>query len=116
MKPSWFDRVLDAAFQWIDMPLVRQAAGEVARECRVAVCNHVYGPTRGMSRAQVRGYVRAAAPGFVVGEVDAVLNRRRVGLYLRRQVAVESVEQLIDMVVDDVFRAHPKHTVRAKAA
>jgi hypothetical protein len=113
---SWFDRLFDSILQWINAPLVRQAAGEVARECRTAVLDHVYPRTRAMSRAQVRGYVRAWAPAFVLEEVDAVLSRRRTGIHLRQQVGAEAVEQLIDMVVDDVFRSQPPRATRAARA
>jgi hypothetical protein len=99
------DRLLDILLHWLDAPLVRQAAGEVARECRAGLWQHVRRRLRGMSQAQARGYLRAVAPGFVGNEVDAVLIRRRAGLHLRSQVAAQAVEALIDLVADDLLCA-----------
>ena len=49
------DQLVDNMLQWIDGPLVRQSAGEVARECRDALWQHVSGRIRGMTAAQARG-------------------------------------------------------------
>ena len=56
------DQLVDGIIQWIDAPLVRQSAGEVARECRDALWRHVSGRIRGMTVAQARGYLRAWRP------------------------------------------------------
>jgi uncharacterized membrane protein len=96
------DRLLDILLRWLEAPVVRQAAGEVARECRPGLWQHVRQRLVGMSLAQARGYLRAVAPGFVGHEVDAVLIRRRAGLHLHAQVAAQAVEVLIDLVADDL--------------
>jgi hypothetical protein len=110
------DRLLDSLSLWVDAPLMKQAAGEVARECRLEVLDHVREKTWGMSPARVRGYVRAVAPQFVVAEVDAVLSWRRAGAHLRPYVIAEAIEQLIDLVADDLRHTRPRLAVRTMAA
>ena len=112
-QTHWTDLLLDWLFWWLDAPLVRQAAGEVARECRAAVSGSVARRTRGMSRPQVRGYVRAMVPAFVAQEVDVVLERRRIDRSLRGQVAAEAIEQLIDAVAEDIVCVQPRRTAVA---
>ena len=107
--------VLDRLFVWLDMSLVRQAAGELARECHTAVCDATFEKTRGMSRAEARGYIRAYAPEFLLKEVDLVLQRRRVGESLRQQILAEATEQLVELVVKDVSRTRFRRSV-SKAA
>ena len=70
--------LLDRLFAWLDISLVRQAAGELARECHAAVWEVTYEKARGMSRDEAPGYIRAFAPEFLGKEVDLVLQRRRV--------------------------------------
>ena len=70
------DGLLDRLFAWLDISLVRQAAGELARECHAAVWEATYEKARGMSRDEARGYVRAFAPEFLSKEVDLVLQRQ----------------------------------------
>jgi hypothetical protein len=117
---SWIDRLFDWLFHWLDAPLIKQAAGEVSRECRSAVWRQVCEATKGMGRPEVRGYIRAIVPELVDDEVDAVLNRRRIGLNLRPQIIAEAVEQLIDVGVSDVVCARPPRIAapagRARAA
>ena len=72
-----------SALRLVDLSLVRQAAGELARECHAAVCEATFEKARGMSRNEARGYIGAYAPEFLLKEVDLVLQRRRV----RRVVA-----------------------------
>lgn len=113
---SWIDRLLDHLFAWIDAPLVRQAAGEVVRECRAALWDCVYKPTRGMTRPQARGYIRAIAPAFANHEVDAVLSRRRLGSYLRSQVVAAATVQLAEVVADDVSVVQSSRTTKSRVA
>lgn len=104
---------LDRLFAWLDMSLVRQAAGELARECHTAVCDATFEKTRGMSRAEARGYIRAYAPEFLLKEVDLVLQRRRVGESLRQQILAEATEQLLELVVKDVSRTRFRRSAKA---
>jgi hypothetical protein len=96
------DHLLDVFLHWLDGPIVKQAAGEVARECRAALWLHVRQRVRDMSVAQGRGYVRAVAPAFVSAEVDAVLTRRRAGPSIRHLVVAQAVEEVIDLLADDI--------------
>jgi hypothetical protein len=116
MPMTFADRLMDRLFRWLDAPQVRQAAGEVARECRSAVWNHVSERTRGMTGAQVRGYIRAVAPDYVAAVVDAVLSWRRLDAQLRPYVVDEAIQQLIDLVAQDVRHTRHRRAVRAKAA
>ena len=115
---TWVDSLADLLFQWLDAPLVRQTAGEVARECHIAVWNHVYPKTHDVSHDQVRGYVRAVAPGFIVREVDTVLHRRRVSGTLRPRVVAEATEQLIELIASDLLCAQPRQglSIQTRAA
>ena len=88
---------LDRLFAWLDVSLVRQAAGELARECHAAVWEATYEKARGMSRDEARGYVRAFAPEFLLKEVDLVLQRRRVRESLRQRILAEATEQLVEL-------------------
>ena len=95
---------LDQLFAWLDVSLVRQAAGELARECHAAVWDVTYEKARGMSRDEARGYIRAFAPEFLLKEIDLVLQRRRVRGSLRQRIVAEATEQLVELVVKDVYR------------
>jgi hypothetical protein len=86
---------------------VKQAAGEVARECRPALATHAGPKIASMTAAQSRGYLCALAPGFVAREVDAVLGRRRISLSLRARVAAEAVKQVVELVVNDLIQFQP---------
>jgi hypothetical protein len=105
------DGLLDRLFAWLDISLVRQAAGELARECHAAVWEATYEKARGMSRDEARGYVRAFAPEFLSKEVDLVLQRRRVRESLRQQILAEAAEQLVELVVKDVHRTKSRRSV-----
>ena len=115
---SWIDTLAERVFHWLDAPLVKQTAGEVARECRSALWENVYPRIRDVSRDQAKGYVRAVAPSFVVVEVDAVLARRRVSGSLRPRVVEEATQQLVKLIVDDIhcFRPCQCPMAEAKAA
>jgi hypothetical protein len=56
-----------------------------------------------MEVAEIRGYVRALADGFIAPEVDQVLDRRRLSPALRPQVLASAVEQLISLTVRDAL-------------
>ncbi|MGD0896883.1 MAG: hypothetical protein ABR915_03540 [Thermoguttaceae bacterium] len=103
----WIDLLTERLMDWLDGPLVKQAAGEVARECRAAVTARAISSVGLMGAHQSRGYVRALAPSFIAREIDAVLSRRRVGLSLGRRVFAEAVEQVIRLVADDLACAGP---------
>ena len=103
--------LLDRLFAWLDISLVRQAAGELARECHVAVCESLSEKARGMSRDEARGYIRAYAPEFLGREVDLVLQRRRVRVSLRQRILAEAAEQLVELVVKDVHRTRSRRSV-----
>ena len=81
--------------------LAEQVGGEVARECRGDFWRCVGPQAAGMGMARVKGYVRALAEGFVVAEVDEVLERRRLNPALRARVVASAVEQLIVLAVRD---------------
>jgi hypothetical protein len=109
------DGVLDRLFAWLDTSLVRQAGGELARECHTAVWELTSEKARGMSRDEARGYIRAFAPDFLLKEVDLVLQRRRVREALRQQILAEATEQLVELVVKDVYRSKSRRPL-ARAA
>jgi hypothetical protein len=113
---SWVDRLLDRLFSWLDAPLIKRAAGELARECRDTIWEDVCQRTSGMGHAQARGYIRAVAPAFLAREVDLVLNRHRAGAALRPHVLAKALEQVVDMVADDVGRAQIQPPSLARAA
>jgi len=96
--------LLDRLFAWLDISLVRQAAGELARECHNAVWEATNEEVCGMSRDEARGYIRAFAPEVLFREVDPVLQRRRAGESLRQQILAEATEQLVELVVKDISR------------
>ncbi len=113
---SLSDRLFDLLLQWLDAPIISQAAGEVARECRAALWQHVHQRIGGMSLAQARGYLRAVAPDFVCQEVDTVLSRRRASRYVRPRVIAQAVEGLLDLLSDDILFAEPARRTAAIAA
>jgi hypothetical protein len=103
----WIDRWAEMFLQWLDARLVKQAAGEVARECRAALAARAVSSIGHTGAPQCRGYLRALAPVFVVREIDAVLSRRRISRSLRAAVFAEAIEQAIELVVDDIACARP---------
>ncbi|MEI8374155.1 MAG: hypothetical protein WCJ35_15130 [Planctomycetota bacterium] len=103
--------ILDRLFAWLDLSLVRQAAGELARECHVAVWEVTCEKARGMSRGEARGYIRAFAPEFLLKEVDSVLQRRRVRESLRQRILAEATEQLVELVIKDVYRTKSRPSI-----
>jgi hypothetical protein len=107
--------VLDRLFAWLDLSLVRQAAGELARECHVAVCEATCETARHMSREEARGYIRAFAPEFLEKEVDLVLQRRRVRDSLRQRIMTDAADQLVELVIKDIYRTRSRKSA-SKAA
>lgn len=107
--------LLDRLFAWFDLSLVRQAGGELARECHTAVWEVSCEKARGMSRDEARGYIRAFAPEFLLKEVDLVLQRRRVRESLRQRILAEATEQLVELVLKDVYRTKSRRSM-ARAA
>jgi hypothetical protein len=107
--------VLDRLFAWLDVSLVRQAAGELARECQAAVLEVCCDKARAMSREEARGYIRAYAPEFLEKEVDLVLQRRRVRDSLRQRILVEAADQLVELVIKDIYRTRVRRAT-GKAA
>ena len=97
--------VLDRLFIWLDTSLVRQTAGELARECHIVLWEATYERAAQMSRDEAREYIRAIAPEFLVHEVDPVLQRRRVRESLRQRILAEATEQVAELVLKDVQRA-----------
>jgi hypothetical protein len=105
---------LDRLFVWLDNSLVRQTAGELARECHIALWESTCERARRMSRDEARGYIRAFAPEFLMREVDLVLQRRRVRESLRVRILDEATEQVVEMVLKDVHRTRSRRaTARA---
>lgn len=96
--------------------LVEQAGGEVARQCRTALWQRISWRIRGMSVAEVRGYVRACAAEIVASDVEQVLSRRRWNLALREQVTAASVDQLVSLAVRDVLSEVPPVAAKPRAA
>jgi hypothetical protein len=103
--------LLDRLFAWLDISLVRQAGGELARECHDAVWELTYEKARSMSRDEARGYIRAFAPDFLQKEVDLVLQRRRVRESLRQEILAEAAEQLVDLVVKNLYRTKSRRSM-----
>ena len=113
-KPaSLFDYLLDRVVRLLNAPLVRQTAGEVARECHAGLWEQVRVRMGEMTPTMARGYVRALAPALVALEVDAVMSRRRVGRYLRPHVVAEAIEQCVAIISDDVRYVAPLRLSRA---
>ena len=105
--------VLDRLFIWLDTSLVRQTAGELARECHVALWEATCQRAAQMSREDARGYIRTFAPDFLIREVDPVLQRRRVRESLRLRILAEATDQVVDLVLKDVQRAKTRRVARA---
>jgi hypothetical protein len=103
-------------FPWHQTRLVEQVGGEVARECRGDFWRGVCPRVVGMGVAEVRGYVRALAEGFIVTEVDQVLERRRLSPALRPKVVASAVDQLINLAVRDSLSDVSPANVRPLAA
>jgi hypothetical protein len=103
-------------FPWHQSRLVEQVGGEVARECRADFWRGVCPRVVGMSVAEVRGYARALAEGFVVAEVDHVLDRRRLSPALRPRVVSSAVDQLVNLAVRDALSDGSSADVRPLAA
>ena len=112
-SPSVF---LTSLFPWHSCHIVEQVAGEVARECRNSVWQRVYHRTANMSLAEIRGYVRAQAKGFVDDEVERAIHRRHLKAKLRRRLIDASVDQLVVMVAHDVLASDPPVRTKALAA
>ena len=102
----WLDRCVGALFCWLHGALARQAAGEVARECRQPILARTLAVGRPMSVPQARGYVAALAPGFVAREIDAVMTRRRISPTLRAGIFAEAIEQVIALIMVNIARVH----------
>jgi hypothetical protein len=107
--------VLDRLFVWLDNSLVRQTAGELARECYIALGEATCERAREMSRDEARELIRAFAPEFLVREVDQVLQRRRVRESLRLRILAEATDQVVELVLKDVIRSRSRRTT-ARAA
>jgi hypothetical protein len=107
--------VLDRLFVWLDNSLVHQTAGELARECHIALWEATSERAKEMSRDEARGYIRAFAPEFLVREVDLVVQRRRVRESLRKRILDAATEQVVELVLKDVRRASVRRSV-ARAA
>jgi hypothetical protein len=105
--------VLDRLFIWLDTSLVRQTAGELARECHVALWEATCDRAREMSQDGAREYIRGLAPEFLVREVDPVLRRRRVRDSLRLKILAEATEQVVELVLKDVQRTKSRRVARA---
>ena len=64
---------------------------------------------------KARGYIRAFAPEFLLKEVDLVLQRRRVRESLRQRILAEATDQLVELVVKDVYRSKARRSVNRAA-
>jgi hypothetical protein len=107
--------VLDRLFIWLDISLVRQTAGELARECYAALGEATFERAIEMSRDEAREYIKALAPEFLACEVDPVLQRRRVRESLRLKIMAEATEQVVELVLKELQRAKSRR-VSARAA
>jgi hypothetical protein len=105
--------VLDRLFIWLDTSLVRQTAGELARECHIALWEAACDRAAQLSQDEARGYIRALAPKFLVHEVDPVLQRRRVRESLRLRILADATDQVVELVLKDVQRAKSRRVSRA---
>ena len=104
MKPMLTaNGLLGILFPWHNGGLVKQVAGEVARQCRAGLWRRVYPHAANMSIAQIRGYVRSHAAGCVDEEVSCSLSRRRLNPALHRRVTDAAVDQLILMLAHDIL-------------
>ena len=103
-------------FPWRQTRLVSQVGGEVARQCRADFWQCVCSRVVGMDVAEIRGYVRAIADGYIGAEVDHAFNRRRLSPVLRPQVVASAVDQLINLTVRDALSQGSPANVRPLAA
>ena len=101
---------------WSQLRLVEQAGGEVARECRADLWQHIRRQVAGMSAPEIRGYARAWAVGFTDVEVDQVLSRRSLKPSLRVRVLASGVDQLVSMAVRDALSDESPSEARTLAA
>jgi hypothetical protein len=109
---NWFGFL----FSWHHGRLAEQVGGEVARECRAEFWQCVGPRVTDMGIARIRGYVRALAEGFVISEVDDVLERRRLNPAIRARAVASAVEQLISLAVRDALSEVPAVGARPMAA
>jgi hypothetical protein len=110
---STTEGVLDRLFIWLDNSLVRQTAGELARECHIALGEATCDRAAQMTREDARQYIKALAPEFLVREVEPVLQRRRVRESLRQRILADASEQVVDLVLKDLQRAKSRRVARA---
>jgi hypothetical protein len=69
-----------------------------------------------MSIAEMRGYARAQAAGYVDDEVERALYRRHLKPSLRGRIADAAVEQLVGMLVHDFLSSIPPANTNTMAA
>ena len=100
---TFAESILRFLFPWDKDSLARQAAGQIARQCRDGLVRRVYPRTANMSMAEVRGYLRAHATGCVVAEVDRAVQNGRLQLALHKRVTQHAIDQLVAAVAHDVF-------------
>jgi hypothetical protein len=90
-------------FPWHRVRWIKQAGGEVARECRTQLWQRVRRSALGMSTPELRGYARAHAAVVAATQVDQVLARRSLRPNLRDRVLSSSVDQLVAMAIHDAL-------------
>ena len=101
---------------WHSKTLVRQVAGEVARQCRSRLLQRVCRHTGNMSMAEIRGYLRAQAAECVVIEVDEAVGRGRLQMALRSARMDAAIDQLVTAAACDAFFETSSVDTRAMAA
>lgn len=105
--------------RWLFGPrpcLVKQVAGEVARQCYAGLWQRLCGRVHMASIAEVRGCARAYSAAMVEVEVDSALERHRLSEEFHPWVVESAKDQLIAMVIRDVLCEQPCHDAKTAAA
>jgi hypothetical protein len=101
---------------WHRTRLAEQLGGELARECRAELWQHIGRQIVGMSVPEARGYARVQAARLAADRMDLVLGRRSLDLALRSRMLASGIDQLIGMAVRDALSEQPLAESRTRAA
>jgi hypothetical protein len=101
---------------WRDAEIIRQTADQVARQCCSAVSDCVRQLAVEMGPDMLRGYIRAYAVGFVADEVNSISPPPEAQNGFQSKVTAAAIEQLIELVIDDLFKSRPDSGNVAEAA
>jgi hypothetical protein len=104
MKPmSLIQQIFQFLFSWRNSSRVEQIAGEAARECQADLWHSVYPRTVNMNPAEIRGYVRAYAVGYLTTQVDCAVSQYHLQPALKKQILGSAIDQLVSLVSHEVL-------------